>query len=78
MKIKTSQTCIRTVKQGDPLWLIKDGPIISARAGFEISRNCPTHILVAIGEAIEYGYLKPVAFMKDTEQTWEILQDGSS
>ncbi len=78
MKIKTTQTCIRMVKEGDPLWIIVDGNIISPRAGFHIKRTCIPEYANIIRECIERGWLQPVAYMKDTEQTWEILQNGTN
>lgn len=74
--IKTTQTCIRTIKEGDPLWHIVDGLVISPRAGFHIKQTCPDTYADIIRECIGRGWLQPVAYMKDTEQTWEILQNG--
>lgn len=74
IKIKTIQTCIRTIRSGDPKWFIKDGMVIAPRAGFEINENCPKEYRQIIMQAIQYGWLKPIANVKDNELFWEALQ----
>ena len=74
MQIKTTQTSLRTIKQGDPNWHIIDGVYIAPRAGFEISLNCPKEYGKIINECIKYGWLKPVAIVKDHELFWEEFQ----
>ena len=51
-----------------------DGIKIVPRAGFEISSRCPSNYAEIIRECINYGWLKPVAHMRDTEYTLELLQ----
>jgi hypothetical protein len=48
--------------------------IISPRAGFEISQECPTNYRKVIAECINNGWLQPVAYTKDSELMWETLQ----
>ena len=76
MKISARQTNIRTLKPGDPLWLLDDGMVLSPRAGFEISQRCPENYKDIILECIRYGWLKPVASMYDHEITFDILKKG--
>ena len=76
MKITTRQTCIRTIKLNHPKFMITDGVVTSPRAGFEISEHCPASWKSLIVQAVEYGYIKPVAYMKDSELMWETLSDG--
>jgi hypothetical protein len=71
VQIKTTQTCLRTIKPGDPKWNIIDGMFVAPRAGFEISLNCPKEYKMIISECINYGWLKPVAIVKDHELFWE-------
>ena len=75
MKITTRQTCIRTVREGGSKWWIQDGVAVYPRAGFEINEKCPDTWKPLIQQAIEYGYIKPVAYMKDSELMWETLTD---
>ena len=64
---------IKTVRQGDPDFVIINGNIMAARAGFEISNNCPRQYKSMIMEAIKNGWLKPIAYMKESEFVWEKL-----
>jgi hypothetical protein len=70
-KIKTSS--LRTIKQGDPKFMLQDGMVIAPRAGFEISNSCPREYKMIIQECINYGWLKPVATVRDNELFWEAL-----
>ena len=65
---------ILTIRQGDDKFHIHDGMVISPRAGFEINQSCPQNYRNVIAECIEYGWLKPVAYIKDSELMWETLQ----
>jgi hypothetical protein len=64
---------IKTVKPGDRNWYIDNNFIRTPRAGFEISMNCPAEYRTILNECIQYGWLTPVAYMKDSEQMWEEL-----
>ena len=46
---------------------------MAPRAGFEISNKCPSQYKFMIIEAINNGWLKPIAYMKESEYTWEKL-----
>lgn len=64
---------IVNIRPGDDRWNITDGPIMSPRAGFEISHECPRDISRVIQHAIQQGYLKPVAYILRRELTYESL-----
>ena len=66
--------CIRTVRQRDDDFMITNGYTITPRAGFEISLHCPIYYREVIEQCVKNGWLKPVAYMKDTEYMWEQLQ----
>lgn len=51
-----------------------DGIRIVPRAGFEISSHCPAQYKQIIAECINNGWLKPVAHMRNTEYTMELLR----
>jgi len=51
-----------------------DGIKIVPRASFEISDQCPREYKLIIAECIDRGWLKPVAHMRDTEYTMELLR----
>lgn len=74
MSFTLRQTSLRTVKQGDSKWMLTDGMVTAPRAGFEISNNCPKEYRLIIQECINYGWLKPVATVRDNELFWEEFQ----
>ena len=51
-----------------------DGLTLVPRASFEISKECQREYRLIIAECIGNGWLKPVAHMRDTEYTMELLQ----
>ena len=51
-----------------------DGIKIVPRAGLEISSSCPNYYAKIIAECINNGWLRPVAYMRDTEYTMELLR----
>jgi hypothetical protein len=74
IKIAESKHKIKTLKPGDNNWYIDSNFIRTPRAGFEISINCPNNYREVIEQCVNFGWLKPVAYMKDTEYMWEQLQ----
>lgn len=73
MTLLTQKSKIKTVKQGDRLWHINDGLVMTPRAGFEIKKECPNTYKDVIAECVNRGWLQPVAFMRDDEYIWEEL-----
>lgn len=51
-----------------------DGITMVPRAGFEISSGCPYNYREIIQECVRMGWLRPVAHMRDTEYTMELLK----
>ena len=51
-----------------------DGITVVPRASFEISSGCPYNYREIIQECIRMGWLKPVAHMRDSEYTMELLR----
>ena len=69
------RSSIKTIRQGDDDFMLNDGMIMSPRAGFEISAKCPDGYKRVIQEAIDNGWLKPVAHMHDRELMWDKLNE---
>lgn len=67
MNITAHQSQIRTIKQSDPRFNIKDKFLMAPRAGFEISQQCPREYKMIISECIGNGWLKPVAHVTERE-----------
>lgn len=74
MKLTVHQSKIRTIRQGDPLFTIVDGFVTANRAGFEIGLRCPDEYRSILIQAIDYGWIKPVAYMTAEEQFIETLK----
>jgi len=74
MNITAHQSNIRTIRQGDPKFTLKDGFVISPRAGFEINQQCPREYKLIISECINNGWLKPVAHVYGKELTMDALR----
>ena len=51
-----------------------NGITLVPRASFEVNHQCPREYRLIISECINNGWLKPVAHMRDTEYTMELLQ----
>lgn len=65
----------KTVKPSDSDFRFSpDGISLVPRAAFEISSECPLNYREIIQECIRHGWLRPVAHMRDTEYTMELLR----
>ena len=58
---------IRTLKPGDPNFVITDGLVQTNRAGIEISQRCPSNYASLITECLNHGWIKPVAHVTERE-----------
>ena len=74
MKISTRTTNIKTIRQGDPKFMLTDGLVTCPRAGFEISNNCPAEYKSIFITAINAGWLKPVAHVYGKELTMDAMR----
>lgn len=76
MAFLAKKSSIKMLRKGDPKWFISDDNIkITPRAGFEINRRCPEEYKFIINECIASGWLNPVAYVKENEFMWEILNE---
>lgn len=69
----TPNGVIRTIHKDDPDFHITNGITIAPRAGFEIAKECPREYLMILQTCMERGWLKPIAYMKESEYVWEVL-----
>ena len=72
-KITDPKHKIKTLKPGDNNWFIDSDFTRTPRAGFEISVSCPRDYRMVLSECIDRGWIKPVAYMKETDYVWETL-----
>ena len=73
MTYTTPEKTIKILRKDDPNFMIDNGIVMSPRAGFEISNDCPRQYKLMIIEAIKNGWLQPIAYMKESEYVWEQL-----
>jgi hypothetical protein len=73
MTFTSPDKTIKTIRKDDPDFMIEHGIVMAPRAGFEISNKCPSQYKFMIIEAIKNGWIQPVAYMKESEYTWEKL-----
>ena len=71
MTFTSQQSSIRTIRKGDKGFVQVDGLTAWPRAGFEMSRSIPNQYRTIITQCIDCGWLKPVAYVKDSELFWE-------
>ena len=64
---------IKTIRQGEPNFMINDGLISYPRAMIHIKPECPSAVRQQIEWAIVQGYVKTVAHVQGKELTWEKL-----
>lgn len=74
MNIKLTESKIRTIRPGDPKFILTDGFTQCNRAGFEISQSCPAEYKSIFITAINAGWLKPVAHVYGKELTMDALR----
>jgi hypothetical protein len=67
MNYTVHQNQIRTLRQDDPRFIIKDKFVVSPRAGFEFSQDCPRTHKLMIMEAIKNEWLMPIANITERE-----------
>lgn len=70
MEFKFHKSSIRTLKQGDFGFYIVDGIAMAPRAGFEISNSCPSEYKSIIAQAVNAGWVKPIANVTEQELMW--------
>lgn len=73
MTFTLPEKTIKTIRRDDPDFIIDNGIFMAPRAGFEINNDCPKQYTSMITEAIKNGWLKPVAYIKESEYVWEKL-----
>jgi hypothetical protein len=73
MYLQATKSNIKTIRPGDPDWIIVDGLTVSHRAGFEICGNTPYEYKLIITECMNKGWLRPIAHQPVHEHFMEEL-----
>lgn len=66
---------IKTIRQGEPGFMLTDGIVMYPRAMLHVLPECPLRVREMITWAMENGYLKTVAHVPGKQITWEKLTD---
>lgn len=74
MSFEFSESKIKTIRPNDPRFLLRDGHVLSPRAGFEISTDCPREYKLILAQCIDNGWLKPIASVYGKELTMDALR----
>jgi hypothetical protein len=73
MFITATKSNIKTIRPGDPDWIIVDGLTVSHRAGFEICGSMPYEYKLIVTECMNKGWLQPIAHQPVHEHFMEEL-----
>lgn len=65
---------VRAMRPNDNRWRFIVGLESYPRAAIEVSRDCPGKYADIILECINHGWIKPIAYLKESEYAWEILK----
>jgi hypothetical protein len=64
---------IKTIRQGEPNFMLYDGLVAYPRAMLHVTPECPRVYRDALQMAMDGGYIKLVAHVQGKELTWEKL-----
>jgi hypothetical protein len=67
MTYTVARSNVKSLRPGDPHFTISNGLVLTSRASFEISKNCPDEYKSIFITAIKAGWIKPVAHVTDEE-----------
>lgn len=75
MNITTRQSKVRRIDRTDRRFMIQDEIVLVPRAGFEISKSCPSEYKSILMQAVQAGWIKPVAHVHERELVFMGLAD---
>jgi hypothetical protein len=58
---------LRTIRKGDPAFVIDNGLTIANRASIQINESCPRDVARLIAMAVENNWIESVAYVKERE-----------
>ncbi len=72
MNFTFSESKIKTIQPGHKHFMIRTGLTLAPRASFEISRSCPNEYKTILMQAVNAGWLKPIAHV--TSEEYMVMQ----
>lgn len=77
VSIRAAETNYKMLRPGDKCFSFSpDGISVIPRASIEISLDCPRQYMTIISECFNKGWIRPVATIRGTEYTMEVLKNG--
>jgi hypothetical protein len=67
MTYTVARTNVKSIRPGEPHFTISNGLVVTSRASFEISNSCPSEYKSILLQAINAGWIKPVAHVTERE-----------
>ena len=59
------------IRKGDPNFTMEENHLLYPRASLEISNRCPDNYRSLIEECVRHGWIKPVAYVRNSELFWD-------
>lgn len=67
INISVASTGVKEIDHGDPMFTIHSELAITRRAGIKISSQCPAEYVMILAQALEKGWVAPVAYVTNEE-----------
>ncbi len=75
MTFTVHKSRVKTIRQGDPSFMLQDGFALVPRAMIHVLPECPQNVKEMINWAVSSGYLKCVASVYSTEHLRDVLAE---
>jgi hypothetical protein len=75
MKLLPKKSNVRMLTKKDMAFHMRDSFTITHRAGIQISERCPEEWKKIIQDCVGWGFIEPVAYMREEELMWIDLKD---
>lgn len=72
MTYTVARSNVKTIRPGDTHFTITNGLVVTSRASWDISNSCPSEYRSILLQAINAGWIKPVAHV--TEEEYMMMQ----
>lgn len=74
MTYNTTESDYISVESGDELFTFVSGMVLVPRASIVVDSSCPPSYNDILVQAIQRGWIKPVAHIQGKEATWQRLK----
>lgn len=74
MTFTAPEVAFKKLKRGDKDFHMTNGITVMPRAQIEFSETCPMDLINQVSLAVSKGWIRPVAYIKESEYVWEVLE----